>query len=125
MELFKVNGKQYQAVELDMYFLSFLNKHGIDPNILEGLAATACYLAYCSGMSEKEANDEISQHVIANNGAMPIELFESYRQALEDSGFFRALAEKGKESEQKAEEKDETTTEETPKKKRTTKSVSE
>lgn len=125
MKTFNVNGKQYQAVELDMNFLTFLDKHGVEINILEGLAASACFLAYCSGMSEKQANQEITEHVIANDGLLPTELFEAYTQAIEDSGFFRALAKRGEKAEQTESPESEQTSEETQKKKRTTKSATE
>jgi hypothetical protein len=100
MNTFTVNGKTYQAAELNMLFLTFLNKHHIDNDLIDGIAATACYLAFCSGMSEVQANNEISEHVIKNEGEFPTELIESYRQAIEDSGFFRALAKRGEKAEQ-------------------------
>lgn len=122
MDKFEVNGKEYRAVDLDFYFLAYLNKCGVQESNITSMAAIGCFLSYCSGMSEKEASDEISQHVINNKGEFPQDLINVYQKTLAESGFFRAILDRTNQTGQETEEEN---TEETPKKRTTKKSVTE
>lgn len=112
---FSVNGKTYNAEEIDFYFMAYLDKCGVDSTNIMGPAAMNCFFSYCSGLDERQAAKEITEHTINNKGKMPEELIETYRKLLEESGFFRALLQ---ESEQETAEEEEPVTEEASKTKR-------
>lgn len=101
MEKFTVNGKTYFAKDLNFEYLVELDKHDIKVANITGAAAINCFFAYCSGMDEKQASDEISQHII--NGGSLDDIVGAYAKALEDSGFFRALMEQTKKEPEKVE----------------------
>lgn len=101
MEKFTVNGKAYFVKDLDFEYLVELDKHDIKVTNITGMAAVNCFFAYCSGMDEKQASDEISKHII--NGGTLEDIVGAYAKALEDSGFFRALMEQTKKEQEKVE----------------------
>lgn len=122
MRKFTVNGKEYTAVEqLDYLFMIHLDDSGANADNILGVSAINAFFTFCSGLSKKKAADEITAHVINNNGQFPEELLNVYKELIEESGFFRALSGDGQQSEEATETTEPT---ETPKKK-TTKKASE
>lgn len=89
MEKFTVNGKAYFAKDLDFEFLVMLDKNGISPDKITGLAAVNCFLAYCGNMTEEKASKEISAHVISGENLEKI--IDVYSECLQESDFFRAV----------------------------------
>ena len=103
MSKFKVNGKEYEGRDLDFLFLLHLDKSGVSSGDLSSMSAINAFLSFCSGMSEEQAADEITAHVINNDGEFPTELIETYNKYLEESGFFLALSRRGQQSEEETE----------------------
>ena len=122
MEMFTVNGKSYQAKDVSFDYLVFLDINHIQVNDISGLAAINAFFAFCTGLSMKKASDEITSHVINNNGQMPQELIDVYGKMPNDSDFFRALLQGDEKTE---DEMDETNAESSSKKKRVAKKVTE
>ena len=89
MEKFIINDKAYFARELNFEYLVELDKRGIDVKHITGLAAVNCFFAFCSGMDETTAADEITKHII--KGGNLDEIIEVYGKKINDSDFFRAL----------------------------------
>ena len=108
MEKVVVNSKVYSVEkELDFNYLVMLDKNDVDVSKMAGLAGVNCFLAYISGMSEEEAANEISLHVI--NGGTLNDIIDSYGKALEESGFFRKLMEQAEKKQEEVEQTDEET----------------
>lgn len=120
---FSVNGKTYYGKEINFYFMAYLDKCGVSAENISGPAAINCYFAYCSGLTEMGAADEITQHTINNNGKLPEELINTYKTELEESGFFRSLSTVEQTAEEETEQEADQTSEETTKAKRTRKSA--
>lgn len=116
---FTINNKVYFPKDLDFNFLCVLDKHDIDVNHMAGMAAVGCFLAYCGNMTEEEANKEISEHV--KNGGSIEDVFNAYKDCIEESGFFRALMEQAAKGQKEMEE----TAAESTKKSRKKETVSE
>lgn len=91
MNKFTVNNKVYFVRELDFNYLADLDMEGIDVTKIASVAALGFFLSYCSNgkLTRQEANSEISQHLI--NGGKMDDISEAYKDALEESAFFRAL----------------------------------
>jgi hypothetical protein len=114
METFEVNGKKYKARKLDFLFLVYLEKCGGSISEITNMTATNAFFSYCSGMNHEQTAEEITKHVINNNGEFPQSLMEVYGKMIEESDFFRAIMEREEQGEQEMES---TGTEETTKKK--------
>lgn len=108
MGRFTLNGKVVYTKELDFAYLVELDKRGIEVSNVAGVAALNCFVAFCTGMSEKQASDEISLHII--NGGKLTDITDVYVKELEESGFFRALIQQTAERQEEVEEKSEKTT---------------
>lgn len=110
MEKFTVNGKTYVLNrELDFSYLVMLDKNDIKVTNITGLAAINCFFQYVSGLTEEQASEEITQHVI--KGGKLDDVINVYAKALEESGFFRTLMEQtttGQENMAEASEEDST-----------------
>lgn len=120
MEKFTLNGNVYYAKDLDFAYLVELDKHGISMENMTGVAALNCFVAFCTGKSEKEASNEISLHII--NGGDMNDLTSIYVKKIEESDFFRAILGRNPESETETE----TVAEKAPKKRvKKTEEVSE
>lgn len=115
MEKIKVNGKVYQAKELDFNFLCELGDQNIQVTEISKkiFPAVRVYVAFCMDVDVDVAGDEINKHVI--NGGDFNEIIEVFNQKAENSGFFQALG-------KTAEKNTETSSTETPKKRNTKKS---
>ena len=121
MERFTINGKKYDAKELDFWYMTILDKNNIDVNNITGMAAINCYAAWCMGVDEETAAKEISAHVIANGGEFP-DVMAAYVEKITESDFFRVLLQK---AEQTDETEEEETSDENTKTKKVKKEVSE
>lgn len=120
---FSVNGKTYDGEEIDFYFMTYLDKCGVSTENISGPAAMNCYFAYCSGLSERDAAKEITQHTINEGGKLPEELINTYRSMLEESGFFRSFTSEEQTAEEETEQTAEQASAETTTTKRTKKSA--
>ena len=89
MAKFSINGRTYQAKELDFEYLVEMDKAGINVDNITGLASINLYLSYCSGMTEKQASSEISKHMI--NGGSLDELTQAFGEMVSESDFFRSI----------------------------------
>ena len=108
MERFTINGRNYVVSrELDFSYLVMLDKNGIEVSKMSGLAAVNCFLAFIGGMTEEQASNEITQHVI--NGGNLQEIIDAYAKAIEASGFFRALMEQTEKGQKEVEQTEEKT----------------
>jgi len=100
-ERITINGKVYQAKELDFNFLCDLGDNGIDVTEIDKkmLSTVRVYIAYCMGVDVAKAGDEINQHSIKNGGIN--DLIEVFSEKAEDSDFFRSLDRNSKTDSQK------------------------
>lgn len=84
---FTINGKQYNAVEMDFNTIADLSAMGIE--LLGGdfplLKTFRAYFALCSGLNERKAGDEINAHLM--NGGNLDELAEAFNDRCLNSGF--------------------------------------
>ena len=113
MEKILLNGKVYQAKEIDFNYICMLEVEGIEfSRIGTGFFnMLKVYVAYCMDVEPEYAGEEINKHVM--NGGKLTEITNTLSEKLETSDFFRAISEKT----------DSTETSETPKKTRTKKEV--
>ncbi len=92
MEKFTINGRTYQAKEIDFNFVCLLEVEGIElakmgksfMNILK------VYAAYCMDADSEYAGSEINQHII--NGGKLDDLTEIVSAKMDESDFFRAIS---------------------------------
>ena len=103
MERFTLNKRVYEVKELNFEYLVMLDKNDVKVSNISGIAAINCFVAYCGDMTEKQASDEISAHVVS--GGRLEDIVDVYAKALEESGFFRALMEQTAERQENVEEK--------------------
>ena len=99
-ETIVINKRSYKAREIDFNFLCKLGQAGIDVQDIDKmiLPTVRVYVAYCMGVSEDIAGEEINRHII--NGGTFDDFTSVFGEKAESSDFFRAL---GK-TEQKATE---------------------
>lgn len=121
MENFVINGTTYRARDIDFGFLVEMDKAGISIDNIMGVAAINCYMAYCSGLSEQQASNEINQHII--DGGKMDDIGNIYGQKIGESDFFRTLM--GATQNEETAETSEPDSKEAPKKKTTKKSATE
>ena len=90
-----VNGREFRAKEVDFNFLCELSENGIDVSEVDKkiIPAVRVYVAYCMGTSLEVAGNEINLHIV-NGGALE-DLITVFAEKTENSGFFRALTNKG------------------------------
>ena len=93
MNTFTVNNKTYPAKELSFNVMCEFEDRGIQIESMEGkpLKLAREYLAICGDMTSEKAGAEIEAHVV--NGGDISTLYDAMSEAMEQSGFFRALAE--------------------------------
>lgn len=96
METFKLHNRTYKARELDFNFLCMLGENNVEATAMTKkiIPALRIYVAYCMDADVDIAGAEINNHVI--NGGTLEELISVFTQKIEDSDFFRALAESQK-----------------------------
>lgn len=93
MKTFTINGKSYKAKELDFNGMCELEDFGVSMTDVSGknLSLVRAYFAFCSGKSAENAGKEIQAHMLG--GGKLDELAEIMKDAIDNSDFFRALAE--------------------------------
>lgn len=92
--MLRINGKDYQELEIDFNAVCELEDMGIKIFNLKGVSAAKiarAYAALCMGGAEMldVAGTEINQHII-NGGKLEI-ITEAFGKAVNESGFFQAL----------------------------------
>lgn len=96
MNTFVINGKTYKAKDITFNFMCFLEEKDLPIEQIESkpMKFGREYLAYCGGLTSEQAGMEIDEHVI-NGGELSV-LYDAMGEALDNSGFFRAMANPGK-----------------------------
>ena len=92
--MLKINGKNYEELEIDFNAVCELEDMGIKIFNLKGVSGAKlarAYTALCMGGAEMldAAGEEINQHII--NGGKLDEITAAFGKAVQDSGFFQAL----------------------------------
>ena len=97
MKTFELNGNNIVAKEIDFNLLADFDDFGvsIEDAGSKPLVFMRAYVAYCMGVSLEEAGQNINDHII--NGGKIDDVFKVVNEALEESGFFRALQDESKE----------------------------
>lgn len=91
MKTFNLNGKVYQAKEIDFNMICDLEERGISLEQIEDkpMSMIRHYIALCIGANKEVAGKEIESHLI--NGGDLSDIASVMNGAMEDSGFFQAL----------------------------------
>lgn len=95
MKEFTLNGKKYDAIRITFNDVCDLQDMGVDLTKITKLNALPTMRAIISlafGKDRELAGQEIEQHII--NGGSIEDLTEIVKDAVEDSGFFKALNKK-------------------------------
>lgn len=113
MEKITINGKVYQAREVDFNFVCELGNEGITLTEItkKMFPAIRVYAAYCMGLDPELAGEEINNHIL--NGGDFSELLNVFQQKAEESGFFQALGKKEEKATTASTKKKNSKTEET------------
>ena len=92
MKEFTINGTAYKAKEISFNFMCFLEDKDIALEQIDSkpMKFGREYLAFCGNMTSEEAGEEIDKHVI--NGGDLGDLYAAMADAMEASGFFRAIS---------------------------------
>lgn len=94
MKTFTINGKEYKTKELDFNAMCDMEDAGVSLMDADGknMSLIRAYFAVCCGKGKDFAGREIQQHMI--NGGNFDEISEAFKDAMENSDFFRALGAK-------------------------------
>lgn len=92
MKNFELNGRQVKPVEIDMNLYCEFEEAGLSLNSLgdKPISMVRFYVAKCLGTTVEKAGGEVERHVMNGGSFEPI--LESLRDAMSESGFFRAFA---------------------------------
>lgn len=92
MKTFKINGKRYEAKEIDFNFLCDLEDAGVSLADLEKkpMSTARAYFAVCFGGDVDKAGKELEAHM--TNGGNLNALMNAFADALQHSDFFRAIS---------------------------------
>lgn len=87
-----INGKAYPTKEITFNTVCQFEDMGIPMSEIEAksIMFVRAYAAMCMDKKADQAGDEIEKHVM--NGGSIDELADVLRQAVEESGFFRAMS---------------------------------
>ena len=112
MEKITVNGRVYQAQEIDFNFVCRLEAEGIELSKMgkSAMNLAKVYAAYCMGVDSDIAGNEIQEHMV--KGGDLSDIMDVIAKKLDESDFFRSISKKSEE-----------TASETPKKSRSKKEV--
>ena len=96
---FTVNGTAYPVKEIDFNFLCDMEDRGITVDDIDKkpMKILREYLSIVGGMTSVEAGKEIEAHVVS--GKSLTEAYGALNDAMESSGFFRAMSEQSVEEE--------------------------
>lgn len=96
MKKIEINGKTYDAAEIDFNAMCDLEEMGI--SLFEadnkGLSSLRAYLALSMGATTREAGAEIGEH-IANGGNLD-DLNKAFSEAVKESVFFKKTPKEAK-----------------------------
>ena len=101
---FEINGKEYNSVPLDFNAVCDIEDMGISMEDYgkKNTGLMRAYFALCSGLSLKQAGNEISTHII--NGGSLDGFSEVFSKEADNSDFFQALTKNTKENAQQTED---------------------
>lgn len=104
MNYFKLNGKMVKPKEIDLNLYCDFEEMGIPLESIQKkpFSLLRYYIARCMGTSPALAGKEIEAHIM--NGGKLDDLMTVLNEAMEESGFFRALTD-GEETEEEGGEK--------------------
>lgn len=93
-ERFIINGKSYQAKEIDFNFICRLEAEGIEMSRMgkSFMNVIKIYAAYCMDVDADIAGEELNNHLI--NGGTFEELIDLVSAKMDESDFFRAVSKK-------------------------------
>lgn len=91
MKTFILNGKTYMPKSFGFNFMCSLEEKNLPLDEIEKnpMRIIRLYISYCIGKDEIAAGEEIEAHV--ENGGDLSEIADILSNAMEESGFFRAL----------------------------------
>lgn len=90
-EKITINGRSYEAREIDFNFICDLQEAGINIFDLGNKILPSCraYVAYCMGVSQEVAGEEMNQHII--KGGTFDDFITVFTEKINSSDFFRSL----------------------------------
>lgn len=94
MKTFKINGQEFNSVELDMnFFCDIEEKFGISKEqfLTDTLRTIRVYVAMCGDITLKEAGKLVEQHLI--NGNDLEEVGDIIKEEIDNSGFIKWITE--------------------------------
>lgn len=93
---FTINGKTYKAKELTYNFMCEMEEHGVQIYDIDKkpMSLGREYFALCAGVDSETAGAEIEQHIIGGGDLSG--LYEALAESVNESGFFKAMANQGK-----------------------------
>ena len=99
---FTVNNKLYKAKSFDFNLLCDLEEQGLSLEDIEKkpMSLIRTYVSFCGNIDKERAGKEIEEHVI--NGGNFETVIEVLSEEMEESGFFRALRQRGETEEKEA-----------------------
>ena len=100
--MIKINGKEYNDLEIDFNMVCELNAMGVDvfKYNRSPLSALRAYFAICAGLDEQTAGEELEAHILS--GGDISELSGAFVKHLTESGFFKAMTAKAEMAAQKS-----------------------
>lgn len=92
MKTFNLNGKIYSSKSFGFNFMCSLEKAKLPLDEIEKnpMRIIRLYISYCMGTDEETAGNEIEAHV--ENGGDLAEIADIMSEAMDESGFFRAIS---------------------------------
>ena len=97
-ETITINGRKYQAKEIDFNFICKLELEGVEFTKMgkSYMTLAKVYAAYCMDVDSDIAGNEIQEHLI-NNGNIN-DIMEVISVKLDESDFFRAVSKNSEET---------------------------
>lgn len=94
MKKITINKKDYEAREFDFNLMCDLEDAGITMDDMTGktMSFVRAYISFCIGNGKEYAGLEIQKHIIS--GGSLDDVMSVMREMMDESDFFRALAEK-------------------------------
>lgn len=103
---FTINGVVYTVGDFDFNTMADLEDYGV--SVAQMMNPTSnvlrAYLAVVSGMTPKQAGNELTKHIL--NGGGFEEMIEAFAESLKNSDFFRKLTEIPDEEDPASQEKE-------------------
>lgn len=92
MKTFEINKVVYKGKEISFNAMCEFEDHGVSFDEIDKkpMKFAREYLAFCGDMNSAKAGQEIEKHIV--DGGDLSGLYESLAEAVETSGFFRAMS---------------------------------